>query len=100
VTPGTALITIAAVWHIAACAASLALYAIDKRRARVGARRVRERTLHTADLLGGWPGGLIARRALRHKTRARRFVRVFWVTVLTHLALVALIARLVSRVIG
>ena len=52
---------------------SFAAYAIDKRRARRGRRRVRERTLHVLDGAGGWIGGL-----LRHKTRDRRCLVIFW----------------------
>lgn len=62
---------------------SFTLYAVDKRRAvqnrsGAGRRRVRERTLHTFDLLGGWPGGLLARRAFRHKRDARVKGRFVW----------------------
>ena len=59
---------------------SFALYAQDKSAARRGARRVPESTLHLVDLLGGWPGGLVARHAFRHKTRKQPFRTVFWVT--------------------
>lgn len=65
-------------WYALASVVSASLYAVDKRRAVRNAggkgrpeRRVSERTLHAADLLGGWPGGLLARRSLRHKTDAR-----------------------------
>lgn len=87
-------------WHTLAATLSAVLYAADKRRARAGGRRVRERTLHAVDLAGGWAGGFVARRVLRHKTRSRAFVRVFWLTALTHLALLALVTRLAMRVLG
>ncbi|MBX3352374.1 MAG: DUF1294 domain-containing protein [Phycisphaeraceae bacterium] len=76
---------IVAAWYALASVVSAALYAIDKRRAvrnASGVRRARsripERTLHAADLAGGWPGGLLARRALRHKTDARAKRRFVW----------------------
>lgn len=43
-------------------------YACDKRAAIAGRRRVPEKTLHIIEGLGGWPGALLARRVLHHKT--------------------------------
>ncbi|MNG38217.1 hypothetical protein D3C84_1258340 [compost metagenome] len=48
-----------------------------------------ERTLHLLALLGGWPGALLAQRRLRHKTAKPRFLLVFWLTTLGHVAIVA-----------
>lgn len=61
--------------------AAFLLYRRDKRAAQGGKSRTRERTLHLADLLGGWPGGLFAQDRLRHKTRKTSFQLVFWITV-------------------
>lgn len=58
------------------------MYRADKSAAVQGRRRTPESTLHTIDLLGGWPGALIARRVYRHKTKAQPFVTVYWLTVL------------------
>lgn len=63
------------------------LYRRDKIAAQAGRTRTRERTLHLVDLLGGWPGGLLAQDRLRHKTRKAKFQLVFWVTVAIHCAL-------------
>lgn len=63
---------------------SFRLYASDKSAAQRGARRVSESTLHLADLLGGWPGGLVARHAYRHKTRKQPFRAAFWCTVVAN----------------
>ena len=65
---------------------SFGLYASDKAAAQRGARRVPESTLHLLDVLGGWPGGLVARHAVRHKTRKQPFRTVFWGTVLANVA--------------
>lgn len=62
------------------------LYASDKSAAQRHARRVPESTLHLIDLLGGWPGGLVARHAYRHKTRKQPFRTVFWCTVVANVA--------------
>ena len=65
------------------------MYGADKAAAQRGDRRVSESTLHLTDLLGGWPGGLIARHAYRHKTRKQPFRTVFWCTVVVNLAVLA-----------
>lgn len=70
-------------------AVAFLLYRRDKGAARAGEWRTRERTLHLADLLGGWPGGLLAQGRLRHKTRKTAFQLVFWATVVLHCAALA-----------
>jgi len=62
------------------------LYGIDKRRALSGGRRTPENTLHLIELLGGWPGALIAQQAFRHKTRKLSYQLLFWLIVLLHQA--------------
>jgi uncharacterized membrane protein YsdA (DUF1294 family)/cold shock CspA family protein len=65
-------------------------YAVDKRAARRGTRRVPERTLLVCGLVGGWPGAVLAQQLLRHKTGKPAFRRAFALTVAAHLAVVAL----------
>jgi uncharacterized membrane protein YsdA (DUF1294 family) len=62
------------------------VYAWDKAAARNARRRTPESTLHFLGLLGGWPGGLLAQRALRHKSIKQPFRRVFWCTVVLNCA--------------
>ncbi|SDS68303.1 Uncharacterized membrane protein YsdA, DUF1294 family [Halopseudomonas sabulinigri] len=80
----------AALWPLMAyllvCIASFLQYAIDKRRAESGRWRTPENTLHITELLGGWPGALIAQQVFRHKTRKVPFQVVFWLIVLLHQA--------------
>lgn len=65
----------------------------DKLAASGDRRRVPERRLHLLELLGGWPGSLIAQRALRHKNRKAQYQLAFWSIVALHAAgLVLLIA--------
>src|SRR3546814_5712656 len=47
---------------------SYLMYWLDKEADQGGARRIPESTLHLVDLLGGWPGALIAQQQFRHKT--------------------------------
>jgi uncharacterized membrane protein YsdA (DUF1294 family) len=74
-----------------------AAYARDKRAARAGRWRTRESTLLLLGLVGGWPGGLIAQRTLRHKNRKRGFQAVFWLTAIVDLGVVALVLWATAR---
>jgi uncharacterized membrane protein YsdA (DUF1294 family) len=79
------------VWVALACVACLnvfafALYAFDKYAARRGGRRVPERVLLGAALLGGTPAVLVAGLVTRHKTAKRSFRLLFALNVLIQLA--------------
>ncbi|WP_323896249.1 DUF1294 domain-containing protein [Aeromonas veronii] len=69
---------------------TVAAYAWDKRQAVRGEWRIPESRLHLLELCGGWPGALVARQWLRHKTLKRSYRLVFWFIVLLHLTLWAL----------
>ncbi|ARA81409.1 DUF1294 domain-containing protein [Pseudomonas ficuserectae] len=60
------------------------LYRHDKRQAGNGGQRTPENVLHATELLGGWPGALLAQQVFRHKTRKVSFQIVFWLIVLAH----------------
>jgi uncharacterized membrane protein YsdA (DUF1294 family) len=77
--------TVAAVYG-AASAATFAAYGIDKGLATKGMRRIPEKTLHTMELFGGWPGALVGMRAFRHKTAKLAFRAVTYVIVALHAA--------------
>ena len=59
----------ALLWVLALSLADFALMGVDKRRAKRGAWRVKERTFFLLALLGGSPGALLGMWAFRHKTR-------------------------------
>ncbi len=65
------------------------LYGLDKIAAEEGRWRISEATLHTVGLIGGWPGALVARHVLRHKTTKQPFRTIFWFTVVAHCAALA-----------
>lgn len=67
-------------------AISFLLYGLDKRAATRGGWRTSEARLHFFDLLGGWPGGLLAQRVFRHKTRKASFQVMFYLAVFANLA--------------
>ena len=68
---------------------SYGAYAMDKSSAQGGRWRIAENTLHLFDLLGGWPGGLIAQKHLRHKTSKDSFQNLFRVSVAVNCAALA-----------
>src|SRR6478672_6761496 len=68
--------------------ASYLVYGYDKQVAgKPKWQRTPEATLHLLGLLGGWPGGLIAQQALRHKTVKASFQRGLWMSVVLNLVL-------------
>ena len=67
------------------------VYALDKFAAKAGRWRTPERTLHILALIGGWPGALLARQKLRHKSQKQSFRSVFWLTVAVNLTGLALL---------
>ncbi len=75
-----------------------ALYAKDKRAARLNRQRTPENTLLVWCVLGGWPGGLVASRMLRHKTAKMSYRISFVISIIAHLSLVAWIAWRVMRI--
>lgn len=63
---------------------TFALYADDKSRAQQGKWRTSEKTLHLCELAGGWLGGFVAQRKLRHKNRKASYQNAFWGIVVIH----------------
>lgn len=68
---------------------SYIIYSLDKTAAGKDMQRTPESTLHFVDLLGGWPGALIAQQQFRHKTVKASFQTVFLASVLINVAVVA-----------
>ncbi|WP_217702555.1 DUF1294 domain-containing protein [Nocardioides guangzhouensis] len=77
------------VWYGVLSAAAFVMYRADKVAAGKGSWRTPEANLHGIDLLGGWPGGLVARQLFRHKTRKQPFRTAFWLTVVANLVALA-----------
>lgn len=70
--------------YLVASLLAFGLYLHDKRSAQHSGWRTPEARLHLVELIGGWPGALIAQQALRHKTRKLSFQIVFWLIVIAH----------------
>ncbi|UVE19525.1 DUF1294 domain-containing protein [Pseudomonas sp. LS44] len=82
------LLTTGVVWPLLAyplfSVVSFLQYWGDKHKAQKGRWRTSENSLHVTELLGGWPGALVAQQLFRHKTRKLSFQVVFWAIVLLH----------------
>lgn len=79
---------------------SLITYAIywrDKSKAQSGARRTPEATLHWLELLGGWPGALVAQWQIGHKNRKAAYQIAFWFIVLLHITALAVMINKTTR---
>lgn len=61
-------------------------YGLDKSATQTKRWRTQESTLHLFELLGGWPGALIAQGSFRHKTRKLSFQIAFWIATLINVA--------------
>lgn len=79
------------IWTLAASLVTAAMYVLDKRAARLQRTRVSERSLLVASLLGGWPGGLVASRLIRHKTSKRSYRAKFIFAALVHVVVSGLL---------
>ncbi len=67
-------------------AIAFAAFVRDKRAARLGLARTPEATLHLLELLGGFPGSLLAQGLVRHKNAKAGYQVVFWLIVAAHAA--------------
>ena len=59
-------------------------FALDKNASVRGQRRTPEARLHVLELLGGWPGALLAMSLLRHKNRKATYIAVVVCIVAVH----------------
>ena len=71
-------------WYAVVSVATFVAYGYDKSKALTAAWRMKEQTLHTLEMLGGWPGALIAQRVFKHKRRKTKYMAAFWRIVATH----------------
>ncbi len=80
-----------AIWYLGISVVTFGVYGLDKRKAKLARWRIKESTLHLLELLGGWPGGLVAQRYFHHKSRKTKYLVVFWVIATLHIAIWAYI---------
>ena len=73
---------------------TFAAYGWDKWKAKRGAWRTPEKTLHILELCCSWTGAMLAHKWLRHKSYKPAFRRVFWCMVALNVLLLVGVFRL------
>lgn len=73
------------------------VYVGDKLKAELNAWRTPEATLHWLELLGGWPGALVAQWQIGHKNRKATYQIAFWFIVLLHITALAVMINKTTR---
>ncbi len=74
-------------WITVMSVVAFVVHGLDKRAAVRHHRRVPEARLHLLELLGGWPGAVMAMLLFRHKIRKMSYLAVTGVIVLFWVAL-------------
>lgn len=65
-------------------ALTILFYGADKKRALRSGWRIPEHYLHLLELMGGWPGALLAQQDFHHKLTKRSYQKTFWGIVALH----------------
>ncbi|MGX2039224.1 DUF1294 domain-containing protein [Methylocaldum sp. MU1018] len=63
---------------------AIVLYGLDKKNAITGQWRIPEIYMHVVELMGGWPGALLAQNDFRHKIRKSRYRKILWSIIALH----------------
>lgn len=81
----TTSISIFIIWYVSASLITFCAFYFDKKYSVKNQSRVSENNLHTLELIGGWPGALIASQLFRHKTSKLSYQIVLWSIILIHI---------------
>jgi uncharacterized membrane protein YsdA (DUF1294 family) len=82
---------IAALYIVLINLSAFGAFWFDKRAAKGGRYRIRERTLLMMAVMGGNPGAIAAQQLLRHKTRKEPFRSILWLIAAAQALLLALL---------
>ena len=63
---------------------SSAMHIWDKFQATRGRWRVQEKTLHSFELLGGWPGAILTTRSINHKVSKPKYMWTLYAIAVSH----------------
>ena len=66
---------------------SSAMHIWDKFQAVRGRWRVKEKTLHSFELLGGWPGAILTTRSINHKVSKRKYMWTLYGIAIAHVVI-------------
>lgn len=69
-------------------------FALDKNASKQALARVPEKRLLLLSLAGGWPGGIVAMKAMAHKTRKGMFLAAFTGAAIVNVIAVIYLLRL------
>jgi uncharacterized membrane protein YsdA (DUF1294 family) len=72
------------IYYILMSVVSAIMHAWDKHQAVRNRWRVREKSLHSIELIGGWPGALLMTRTIKHKVSKPSYMRLLYAIAALH----------------
>jgi uncharacterized membrane protein YsdA (DUF1294 family) len=78
------IVKVILIYYLIFSAVSALMHLVDKQRAINNRRRIPEKTLHSMELIGGWPGAILITRAIRHKTSKPRYMWTLYAIATLH----------------
>jgi len=76
---------------------TFAVFAKDKHASKHGLWRVPENALHILSLFGGWTGGVVGQKILRHKTHKQPYKTLFSITIFINIILLSILLFFTSN---
>jgi len=73
--------------YLLVSAVTMAVYFLDKYKAKTGRWRTPEEVLHLLEITCGWPGAMLAQMLFHHKNKKISYQIVFWVMMIINCGL-------------
>ena len=83
--------------YLIASAFTAILFIIDKKLAVSGSSRISEKNLIMASLLCGWPGGLLAMKLARHKTKKLDFQVIMGLAIALNIVVLSWLTHIIGK---